>query len=798
MTENNSITWVCMPWQDVNRGSLALSVLTEVLAARGIRSEVRYANLEFAALIGEELYSKIAYLQNVPNLLFAPLVNGAAAGGGSLDPARTDRVADATGLSAAEVRKLVDITIPDFVEGLAADVMAGDPGVLGLSAVMSQLVPAAALADAVKRRRDCAVIVGGAAVFGSMGQAALEVYSGFDVAVLGEAENVIIPLIEALAVGQPLRIVPGIAFRDAGSVRRSEGSLALTDLSSLPVPDFSDYIEQYRRQGFEGDPWLSFETSRGCWWGERSVCTFCGLNGETARYRLKSPDRAIAELAEIHRVTGLTRFCATDNILADGKTGGHLLRRLAKAAVLIPGLEIFYQTKSNLSRRKLAQARLAGITTLQPGIESFDTGILARMSKGAKGIDQVRCIKLLSEAKMDSIYGILWGNVGERVRDYEAQLRLFPLLAHLVPPAYVTPVLFERFSPYHDDPAGHGITLMPRKLDDVLAPADKRAFLPELSETFSVVYNDAEEEEAAKSVRAIVPEIERTVAEWQAGEIECAYWVDLDGRSGRVRDTRRGAEVTALLSEVECHVLGACEVPQRGDALPGVLAAKLASATRSGVRQTILELLSRGLMLELDDRLFTLPVRQIEHKVICLAGPTCAGKTTAVAEAAKAGYEVFDVGVELERAFGAEVAALGPVSKLSTIGDGVSVFLGLKDALQEKLRAGRPIVIDSVKASSDVPILRDLLPGAGLLVLGISAPSDIRRKRFHLRNRPGDEPSMDVKDQKLLAIGVDEVIGNVDIEIENDDSREIYQSMLRRAFSHAWNCSTLTFWCANV
>ncbi len=63
---------------------------------------------------------------------------------------------------------------------------------------------------------------------------------------------------------------------------------------------------------------LFFETSRGCWWGERNHCTFCGLNGTSMAYRSKSAERAIAEL---ERMVGEHPGCdvqVADNILDIG------------------------------------------------------------------------------------------------------------------------------------------------------------------------------------------------------------------------------------------------------------------------------------------------------------------------------------------------------------------------------------------------------------------------------------------------------------------------------------------------
>ncbi len=66
------------------------------------------------------------------------------------------------------------------------------------------------------------------------------------------------------------------------------------DLDELPLPDYAGYVEQ-----LAASDWASarpcrliFETSRGCWWGEKSLCSFCGLNGEGPPFRAKSPDRA--------------------------------------------------------------------------------------------------------------------------------------------------------------------------------------------------------------------------------------------------------------------------------------------------------------------------------------------------------------------------------------------------------------------------------------------------------------------------------------------------------------------------
>src|SRR3954465_271775 len=43
-------------------------------------------------------------------------------------------------------------------------------------------------------------------------------------------------------------------------------------------------------------PLMLIETARGCWWGAKNHCTFCGLNGETMGFRAKSADRVMTEI----------------------------------------------------------------------------------------------------------------------------------------------------------------------------------------------------------------------------------------------------------------------------------------------------------------------------------------------------------------------------------------------------------------------------------------------------------------------------------------------------------------------
>lgn len=81
-------------------------------------------------------------------------------------------------------------------------------------------------------------------------------------------------------------------------------------MDNLPYPDFDDYFGAYNASPIKKElqPSLVIETSRGCWWGEKYQCTFCGLNGSTLNYRSKTVDNVLDELQYLSAKYGRRRF----------------------------------------------------------------------------------------------------------------------------------------------------------------------------------------------------------------------------------------------------------------------------------------------------------------------------------------------------------------------------------------------------------------------------------------------------------------------------------------------------------
>jgi ribosomal peptide maturation radical SAM protein 1 len=226
-------------------------------------------------------------------------------------------------------------------------------------------------------------------------------------------------------------------------------------MDSLPYPDFDDYFARLRASPLRDqiDELLFFETSRGCWWGQKHHCTFCGLNGSTLSYRSKSPQRAVAELQYLVRRYDIHRACSADNIL-DFKYFETFLPQLQEAKL---DLSFVYEMKTNLSRRQVRTLLDAGLGAAQLGIETFITPVLQLIGKGATALHNLQALKWFSEAGIEVKWNVLYGFPQENPDDYAVMAELIPSLYHLAPPLAAGRVRMDRFSPYFEDPHAHGM-----------------------------------------------------------------------------------------------------------------------------------------------------------------------------------------------------------------------------------------------------------------------------------------------------------------------------------------------------
>jgi ribosomal peptide maturation radical SAM protein 1 len=289
-----------------------------------------------------------------------------------------------------------------------------------------------------------------------MGVALHRLFPFVDYVCSGEADLTFPPLAEAVLQGRPVGPIPGVTRRvDGRTMPPRTAGAPVADMDALPVPDYGDFVEQLAATALPDREHLHLliETARGCWWGQKSHCTFCGLNGSTMQFRAKSAERAVAEFTELAERYGPSVLAAVDNII-DMRYFRDVLPALA--ALKLP-VQLFYETKSNLRKEQVRLLSEAGIVHIQPGIESLSTNVLRLMGKGVTALQNIQLLRWCAEFLVQPGWNILGGFPGEDPADYARQAALVPLLTHLPPPQSVAPIRLDRFSPLFVHAGANGI-----------------------------------------------------------------------------------------------------------------------------------------------------------------------------------------------------------------------------------------------------------------------------------------------------------------------------------------------------
>jgi ribosomal peptide maturation radical SAM protein 1 len=450
---------VSMPFFPIRMPSLQLGLLGAIGRQRGFSVSTLHLNVEFAAHIGPDLYEQIFSFDGVEigNWLFALDAFGdqAADREGRLVVDHPEAVNHLKrfNIDAAALQHLRREVVPEYLD--LAEGMAdwSSHAVVGFTSTFQQNTASFALARRLKERFPHLItLFGGANLEGEMGRELLRTCPWIDYVVDGEGDEAFPAFLTALAEGRSPTGIPGLVSR--GSGRAVPADRAFTNLETLPVPDYDEFFQRVERLAIYSKSSrhrirLPFESARGCWWGQKHHCTFCGLNGGTMSFRQKSSQRVLSELGELTRRYGSFRFGAVDNIMP-----------MDFLSQLIPALteqerhyDIFFMVKANLSRTQIRALSDAGVRSVLPGIESLNSQVLRLMRKGVSASQNVNFLRWATYYGLDTNWNLLWGFPDEQEEHYRSQAALIPHLIHLQPPGSFGRIWIERFSPYFFDRA---------------------------------------------------------------------------------------------------------------------------------------------------------------------------------------------------------------------------------------------------------------------------------------------------------------------------------------------------------
>lgn len=416
-------------------------------------------------------------------------------------------ICERAGCSIEDLIRIRDEAAPAFLDFCVEQIDWSRFGLVGFSVVFQQLLASVALARALKLRYPkLPIILGGASLEDDIADEVMKRCPQIDYAHCGDGEESFPEFIRRLYRGDSMAGLKGIIWRGVNGLQYAGRAPNFTNMNATPTPDFDEYFYARREGGYEWssearEVMLPVEAARGCWWGQKNHCTFCGLNRSGMEFRAKDPGRLLEQLENLSSRYGVFQFNAIDNIMAPDYTGV-----FAKLAAANSDLKLHYEIRPNLSRTQLGRMYKGGLHSVQPGVESFSTSVLKTMKKLTTGMRNLELIKWCTYYGINNLYNILVGFPGETAADFSSQNEIVRKIPHLQPPYAIAKARADRGSPMFTNPASQGI--------QKLTPAACYQFLfPEAFDLSRVSYYFEHEEQAAGK-----PEREQLfaqVADWQ-------------------------------------------------------------------------------------------------------------------------------------------------------------------------------------------------------------------------------------------------------------------------------------------
>lgn len=454
------IVFVTMPWASVEVPSLGLGILATKTRDSFPDADVStvFGNIEYidwletrCALSRKEytLFSDVLHLSGCGDWIFSAPMNGQPEW-----KVREFREAMKHLLSSnmLDLNVRLHMLSDEFISYLAERIVRLRPDIVGFTSTFMQNAASLAASRKIKELAPAVCTVfGGANCDEKQGAALHRNYPSVDYVVRGEGEVSFPLLLARIAAGQEPADVPGLCWRSAAgeSVANPVNTRPLAP-HDMVVPDYDDYLVRIAasKAASWAEPNLLIESARGCWWGAKHHCTFCGLNGASMEFRSKEPETFFKEILALAERYRILRFSIVDNIL-DMRYLSSLMPLLENSGY---DFDFLVEIKSNLRIHQLKSLAAAGVSTVQPGIESLNSRVLNLMEKGVTGCQNVRLLRDAETTGITPAWNYLYGFPGERIADYEGVLRQMPALHHLMPPTSVTRIAIERFSPYFDRP----------------------------------------------------------------------------------------------------------------------------------------------------------------------------------------------------------------------------------------------------------------------------------------------------------------------------------------------------------
>lgn len=632
-----------MPFAPVKQAPLALLQLQAAVdrsLGDAVSTRIVYPSHDFAKQLGLDLYHQIAYadsdlrpgeMSGLGDWFFRPIAFPELPD--NADEYRRRYFPDGAGLVDIDAVLARRRTACDLLQDLIRKYALDEADLVGFTSMFAQHAACIATARLLHENRPHAptVVIGGANCEGPMGRALAEHVSCFDAVFSGPALKSFPDYVRGRIEGNvsPIRgvFVPHAPVHRRLSLRPHEATAVAAaravDHDSLgeeldidtPLPlDYAGFLDAFDRAfGNTLEPVLTFETSRGCWWGAKAHCPFCGLNGSTMSFRAMTPARALAAFNALFQHASRCRvFESVDNIMP-AEYPASVFPNLTPP----PSTVIYYEVKADVTAADLSAMAAANVRLVQPGIEALSTPSLKALRKGTTACGNVLFLKNCLTHGVIPVWNLLIGvpREDEPERVYAKYAADIPAIRHLPPPWAVFKIRIDRFSPYFMSPERYGLQLRPKDFYTFVYP-----FADDVLFDFAYYFDDAnapsaEYATAAAKWHPILNDLVRDwFARWHVSDPANRPALFIEERDGsyRLHDSRCGTTIDARIRTFVALAAEYASAPTR----MAELVHRLEEAGCDDPEDIVAELRERRLLFEEGDRIVSLA--HIGSRPLCL------------------------------------------------------------------------------------------------------------------------------------------------------------------------------------
>ncbi len=274
----------------------------------------------------------------------------------------------------------------------------------------------------IRQKSKAAIILGGGIV-GYDPDRASDILKP-DVAVKGDGEHIVPPVLECLSSGLEPSGVKNIIYRWKGETRKTVEDFHYPDIRTHLYPAFElfgakEMLEEfslgarplYRYPHPDGRPWVVV-AGRGC----PFRCTFCVHERETP-YSFRPPDDVMAELAHFHKQYDFNVLIILDELFAPNRKR---MNEFAQAMIRLRkehnwDLRWTMQTHANvgLKQEDIDLAKESGMYEFSYGMESASKTILKSMKKNSRPEQIAEVIPMTKKAKVGFGGNYIFGDPAE-------------------------------------------------------------------------------------------------------------------------------------------------------------------------------------------------------------------------------------------------------------------------------------------------------------------------------------------------------------------------------------------------